>query len=181
MKRAVVLAVVLAVVFSTMAFAGPLNEKIDRLKQTNQERERTYYPRDMNPVLISVQGGPPVLLGSLISYNINEMFAVGVFGGAFMPGVVAGFDFKWYILPTTFSPYVGTGIEYVGAAMQYSLVAGHLEAGVDLALDNGFCVNLGIGYMRSFSEATGTFKTAWGDTANKVDWFMVQAGLGFRM
>lgn len=185
MRKITVLTLVFAfVVGSAAVFAGTLTEKVDKLIATNQTKERTYYPRDARPTLISLHLGLPYSFGGTISYNIDPSIAIGIGLGALAPGFVAGVDFKWYILPTAFTPYVGGGIDYALASIDskfVGLTCGHLQGGIDYAFDNGFNINIGLAWLRSFAEADGQFKTLWGNTSSKIDAVNIQFGLGYRI
>ncbi len=185
MKKITVLALVFAFALGTASlFAATLTEKVDKLIATNQTKERTYYPRDARPTLINLHIGLPYTLGGTVSYNIDPAISIGIGLGALAPGFIAGVDVKWYIMPTSFTPYVGGGIDYALAYVDSEfagLTCFHAEGGIDYAFDNGFNINLGIAWLRSFAEATGTFSTAWGNDAKKIDTWNIQFGLGYRI
>ena len=185
MRKISVLALVFAFALgSASLFAGTLTEKVDKLIATNQTKERTYYPRDAKPVLFNLHLGLPYSFGGTVSYNIDPSIAIGIGLGALAPGFITGVDVKWYIMPTYFTPYVGGGIDYALAYIDSEfagLTCGHLEGGIDYAFDNGFNINIGIAWLRSFAEATGTFSTVWGNAATKIDALNIQFGLGYRI
>jgi len=180
MKKGVMFLLVFVMLFSSLSFAGRLTEKVDKLMETNQDRERTYYPRDAQPNNISILGGPPLLNGVAISHNINEMIALGVGAGAFWPGFVADLFTRVYILPTSFSPYVGGGLSYVTSLGTDSLVCFHVEGGLDYVLENGINLFVGFSWLKSFAETSGTFDVAWGSTLSDINFPMIQGGLGYR-
>jgi len=189
MKKTLFLVLALAVAVSGFAgvtenaeggFKASLTEKVDNLIATNQKRlERTYYPRDSKPNYIGINFGYPYMAGVNYSYNINEMFAIGIGGGTYFPGYAAGVDFKYYILPTTVAPYVGAGLNFIGT-QEKGDAAVNAAVGVDFALDMGMCLNLGAVYMRSFNEDAPEFGTAWGDTKKGFNSLGIQFGLGTR-
>ena len=179
MKKFVIILMVLSLSAGSALFAG-VTEKVEKLMDTNQSRERTYYPRDMKPNLVKAHFGYPYMAGATYSYNIDQMFAVGIGAGAYFPGVSAGINFTMYPLPNIVSPYIGAGISYLGTAFQSSVFAANAEAGIDFALDNGFCINLGIVYLISFAESEETFGTAWGDTKTEFNDLGIQMGAGVR-
>lgn len=177
MRKIAVLAVAFAVVFSSMAFAGVM-EKVEKLIDTNQTRfERTYNLRDMRPYQVSVKLGLPLMTGVGISYNINEMIAIGAGIGSALPGVSADLNATWYILPTTIAPYVTGGIVYY-TDLTSNIIAAEVSGGVDVCLDNGFGLNLGIVWVKSIITPGTIFKTAaWNGEVNALS---IQGGLNYR-
>ncbi len=179
MKRVILAVLVLLVAFGSTLQAR-VTEKVEKLIGTNQERERTYYPRDKNPNLIKGHFGYPYMAGATYTYNIDPMWAVGVGAGAFFPGIAMGMHLVVYPLPNIVSPYIGLGVTYLGVAFESGTFAAHGEAGVDFALDNGLNFNIGAVYMASFAESEETFGTAWGDTKNQLNDLGIQMGVGVR-
>ncbi|MCE5300662.1 MAG: hypothetical protein LLG37_07310 [Spirochaetia bacterium] len=179
MRKIAVFAFVLSFLSVSSLFAfGELTEKVEKLVDTNQKNlERTYYPRDQKPNQFSLKFGPGLLAGVAYSYNLNHFFAVGFGAGTIAPGLSADMLFTAYLMPTTVAPYVSAGVVYYGDFVR-NVVSGELGAGVDVALDNGFGVNLGVGYVRSFADTGRPFDNvvAYDD----VNWFNVQGGLNYR-
>ncbi len=161
-------------------FKATLTEKVDNLIATNQKRlERTYYPRDSKPNYAGINFGYPYMAGINYSYNLNEMFALGVGAGAYFPGYALGVDFKYFVMPTTIAPYVGAGLAFVGSQTKGD-AAVNVAAGVDFALETGICINIGAVYMKSFNENAPEFGTVWGDTKKGFNSLGIQAGFGVR-
>jgi outer membrane protein W len=159
-------------------FKGSVTDKVEKLMATNQDAERTYYPRDMRPNDLAIVGGMPLIAGVAYGYNINPNFQIALGAGAFFPGITADLSVKWFFMPTTITPYIAAGMTYVGA-LDKTVMAGHFDAGVDVALENALGINLGMVYMRSFSDMADPFKTAWGET-NKIDNLGLQGGIHIR-
>jgi hypothetical protein len=190
MKKVILFVLGSLMVISTIAYAGvtenaeggftgSVTGKVDKLMATNQDAVRTYYPRDIHPNEFSIRGGFPLILGASYGYNINSYFQIGVGAGSFVPGITGDIFMKYYVLPSTITPYLGAGVTYVGFSSSGNIMAGHVEAGIDAALENGFGINLGLVYMKSFSDVTNPFDTYWGKTT-KIDNAGLQAGLNFR-
>ena len=181
MKKTVVLALVLSLVSGVSAFGfGELTDKVEKLIDSNQSNlERSYAPRDKRPNQISLKYGTALLSGIGYSYNLNQMFAVGVGVGSIFPGLSADMLFTAYLMPTTIAPYVSAGVVYYGNFTQ-NIVAGEVAAGIDFALDNGFGINLGLGWVRSFADTTGA-PFANITSNNSVNWVNLQLGLNFRL
>jgi opacity protein-like surface antigen len=181
MKKLLTFALAFSILASPVLFAGKITEKVEKLMETNQTRyERTYYPRDMKPNYLALSVGYPYMSGINYSYNINEIFSIGLGAGSYFPGLALGLHATVYPLATIISPYVGGGITYIGLLPTTGTVAAHGEAGIDIALENGLNFNLGAVYLISFSEATSTFGTLWEEQKNKFNNISMQAGLGFR-
>ena len=181
MKKILVVLAVLSLVFGSSVFGfGELTGKVEKLIDSNQANlERTYSPRDKRPNQLSLKGGISLLTGIGYSYNLNEMFAIGAGIGTIMPGLSADVLFTAYLMPTTIAPYVSAGIVYYGNFSQ-NIVAGEIAAGVDFALDNGFGLNLGLGWVRSIADTTGApFSNITQN--NSVNWLNFQGGLNIRM
>ncbi len=182
MRKVILLILVVVLFFSVSAvFAGKMTEKEQKLIATSQEnQERTYYPRDLRPSLINLHFGYPYMAGATFSYNLNSMFAVGVGAGAYFPGIAGGIHTNIYFLPSTVSPYLSGGIVFLGTALQSMVFGATAAAGVDFALNNGLCINLGAVYIVTFAESESTFGTAWGKTAHNFNDLGIQMGLGIR-
>jgi opacity protein-like surface antigen len=177
MRKIAVLALVFAVVFSSMAFAS-VTEKEQKLIASTQTRfERTNNLRDMRPNQLMIEMGPPFYLGLSYSYNLNEMFAIKAGAGSTMPGLSAALEVVCYILQTPIAPYAEGGIVYYGNFTD-SIIGGTVGAGVDIALDNAMVFKLGIDWVKSISNSGAPFKSASFDAS--VNWFMINGGLGYR-
>jgi hypothetical protein len=178
MRKIAVLTMAFAVAFGSMAFAGSLTDKVDKLISTNQTRlERSYNLRDMRPYQVSLKLGPPLFAGAAISYNINEMFAFEVGAGTIAPGLAADLGLVIYILPTTIAPYAAGGIVYY-TDLHENLIAFNVGAGVDVALDNAFGIQLGLDWVKSISNAGAPFKSAVFN--DDVNWFNISGGVSYR-
>lgn len=182
MKKVILLVLIVVLCFgSSLIFAGKMTDKEQKLIATSQENEeRTYYPRDLRPTLLNLHFGYPYMAGATFSYNLNPMFAIGVGAGAYFPGIAGGIHTTVYILPSTVTPYLTGGIVFLGTALQSMVFGASLAAGVDFALNNGFCINLGAVYIVTFAESESTFGTAWGKTAHNFNDLGIQMGLGLR-
>jgi hypothetical protein len=180
MRKIAVLALVFAVVMgSSMAFAGSLTDKVDKLIDTNQTRlERSYNLRDMRPNQLSIELGPPLFVGAAYSYNINEMFAFKVGAGTTAPGLAADLGIVVYILPSTIAPYATGGIVYYTDLTQ-NIIALNVGAGVDVQLDNAFGIQLGLDWVKSITNAGAPFHTA--SFNDSVNWLNISGGISFRM
>jgi hypothetical protein len=179
MKKIFVLLVVLSVMFvsSIMAF-GELTAKVDNLIGTNQANlERTYYPRDSRPNELLLTFGPPFCTGLEYSYNVIPALAVYAGLGNTYPGLSAGLGVTYYILSTTFAPYVKGGIMYYGN-LNGNIDAATIGAGVDVALDNSMVIRLGLDWVKSVSSSGAPFQSFVynGD----INWFSLSGGIGFR-
>jgi hypothetical protein len=179
MKKFLALFVVLSVAFvsSVMAF-GELTAKVDNLISTNQANlERTYYPRDQRPNELMLTFGPPFCTGIEYSYNVIPALAVDLGLGNTYPGLAAGMGVAYYILPTTFTPYLKAGIMYYGNFTQ-NIDAATIGGGVDVALDNGLVLRLGLDWVKSLANAGAPFQTIVynGD----INWLNISGGIGFR-
>ena len=179
MKKFLLLSVVLSIAFvsSIMAF-GELTAKVDNLISTNQANlERTYYPRDSRPNELLLTFGPPFCTGLEYSYNVMPALAIDAGIGNTYPGLSAGLGVIYYILPTTFAPYVKGGIMYYGNFTE-NIDAATIGAGVDVALDNSMVIRLGLDWVKSLSNAGAPFQTIVynGD----INWFNISCGVGFR-
>jgi hypothetical protein len=181
MKRILTVFTALTLVFGLSVFSyGDVTSKVEKLIDSNQSNlDRTYAPRDKRPNQISLQYGTALLTGFSYSYNLNEMLAVGVGVGSIYPGLSADLHLTAYLLPTTIAPYVSAGVVYYGTFTE-NIEAGELAAGVDFALDNGFGVNLGLGWVRSFADTSGApFENI---TQNdSINWISLQLGLNYRL
>ncbi len=179
MKKASVLALVFTLLFSSMAFCGTLTDKESKLIASGQTRfERTYNLRDMRPNQFSLKLGLPLMTGVGYSYNINEAFAIGGGIGTVLPGLSADLNVTWYILPTTVAPYVTGGIVYY-TNLTDNIIAGEVSGGVDVCLDNGLGLNLGLVWVKSVITPGTIFRTAaWN---NEINTFSIQGGLNIRM
>jgi hypothetical protein len=178
MRKLTVLAVVFALVFSSMAFAGSLSDKEKKLIDSVQTRfERTSNLRDMRPYQISLKLGPPLFIGGAISYNINEMFALEVGAGTTAPGLAATLGLVAYILPTTVAPYASGGIVYY-TNLTENIIAFNVGGGVDVQLDNAIGLQLGVNWTKSITNAGAPFQTIVfnGD----VNWFNITGGVSYR-
>jgi hypothetical protein len=60
------------------------------------------------------------------------------------------------------------------------VVAGSIDAGVDVALDMGVCLNVGLVYISSFSQHAGSFSTTWGRTQDQFNDAGLEIGIGYR-
>jgi hypothetical protein len=180
MRRIAVLALVLAVGFSSMGFAGSLTDKEQGLIASGKDQtrfERSYNLRDMRPNQLTIELGPPLYLGASYSYNINQMFAIGIGAGSIMPGLSADMGVTCYILPTTIAPYAVAGIVYYGNFTK-NIIAANVGGGVDVALDNAMGLKLGIDWVKSLSNAGAPFQTAVFN--GEVNWFNISGGLDIR-
>lgn len=178
MKKLVVLAVVFALVFSSMAFAGPLLDKEKKLIESTQTNfERSNNLRDMRPTQFSLKLGPPLFVGAAIGYNINPMFAIEVGAGTTAPGLAAELGVVVYILPTTIAPYAAGGIVYYTNLID-NIIAFNVGAGVDVQLDNAFGIQLGLDWTKSLTNAGAPFQTIVfnGD----VNWLNITGGVSYR-
>lgn len=182
MKKAIVLVLVVLLCFTSSAvFAGKMTEKEQKLISTSQENEeRTYYPRDLKPSLFNLHFGYPYMAGATFSYNLNSMFAIGVGTGAYFPGLAGGMHMNVYFLPTVVTPYLSGGVVFLGTALQSMVFGATAAAGVDFALNSGICINLGAVYIVTFAESESTFGTAWGATKNNFNDLGIQMGIGIR-
>lgn len=180
MKKTVVLALVLSLAFGVSAFGfGELTDKVERLIDSSQSNlERTYAPRDMRPSQLSLKLGPPLALGIEYSYNLNSMFALQVGAGTTIPGFSADMGLIAYLLPTTFTPYVSAGVNYYGNFIQ-NLIGFNIGVGLDVALDNGFGVSLGVDWVKSLSNAGAPFQNIIYNSES-INWFNVSGGLNIR-
>jgi hypothetical protein len=181
MRRIAVLALVLAVGFSSMGFAGSLTDKEQGLIASGKDQtrfERSYNLRDMRPNQFTIELGPPLYAGVSYSYNINQMFAIGIGAGSLMPGLSADMGVTCYILPTTIAPYATAGVVYYGDLTR-NIIAANVGAGVDVAIDNGMGLKLGIDWVRSVSNAGKPFQTAVFNSV-EVNWFNISGGLDIR-
>ncbi len=177
MKKSLILIMSFLIVLSNLIFAGKITEKVEKLIETNQTRyERTYYPRDLRPNLVMLSIGFPYMAGVSYSYNINEMFAVGAGAGSYFPGAAFGLNFTFYPFGTTVSPFGGAGVTYIIPG----LVAVNLDAGIDIALENGMVFNLGGVYIISFTNTDNAIGTLWGVPKNKLNDLGIKGGIGFR-
>ena len=180
MKRFLVVFTLLMLAFGTSVLAfGELTGKVDKLIASNQSNlERTYAPRDMRPSQFSIKFGPPYALGVEYSYNMNSMFAFQVGAGSTIPGFAAGVGITAYLMPTTIAPYVTAGLDYYGNFTQ-NLIGFNVGAGVDVALENGFGISIGVDWVRSLSTTGAPFQNMVynGDIIN---WFNATGGLNFR-
>lgn len=175
-KTAIFLA--LSLVFGAAAYCS-VTEKVDKLIATNQANlERTYAPRDMRPNQLSLKLGPPLFLGAEYSYNVMPSLAVNAGVGWIAPGTSTDLGFTYYILPSTFTPYVSAGVNYFGDFSR-NVIAGNIGAGVDVALDNALTLQLGIDWVKSLSDSQKPFdNTVW--SGNNVNWFSIDGGIGYR-
>lgn len=177
MKKILVFILCVMIVFSNLIFAGKITEKVEKLIETNQTRyERTYYPRDLRPNLLSLSIGFPYMAGISYSYNINEMFAVGAGAGAYFPGAAFGLNFTFYPFGTTVSPFGGAGITYIIPG----LVTANVDLGIDVALETGIVLNLAGVYIISFTETDNAVGTLWGVPKKKLNDLGIKGGIGFR-
>lgn len=180
MKRFIAVFAVLTLALGNFLFGfGELTGKVDKLIESNQsDLERTYAPRDLRPSQFSIKLGPPLALGVEYSYNMNSMFALKAGAGSTIPGFAADMGVIVYLLPTTIAPYVSAGIDYYGNFTQ-NLLGVNVGVGVDVALENGFGISLGIDWVRSLSNAGAPFQNMVynGDVIN---WFNATGGLNFR-
>jgi len=178
MKKTVFLALVFAVVMSSMAYAGSLTDKVDQLIDTNQTRlERTYNLRDMHPNQFALRFGPPLGFGLEYSYNMNQTLAI-VIGAGSAGGFDADLGVNWYVLNTPVAPVVSAGVADVANA-----VCIHVGAGVDVQLDNAFGIQLGLDWTKSVANSSasgsGSFQTfSYSDAANVL---FLNGGVSFRM
>jgi len=179
MKKTALLALAFAVLICPVVYAGPLTDKESKLIASGQTRfERTYNLRDMRPNQFSLKLGLPLMTGVGYSYNINEAFAIGGGIGTVLPGLSADLNVTWYIMPTTVAPYVTGGIVYY-SNLTDNIIAGEVSGGVDVCLDNGLGLNLGLVWVKSVITPGTIFKTAaWN---NEVNTFSIQGGLNIRM
>jgi len=179
MKKVLMLFIVLSVAFASSLLAfGELTAKVDNLISTNQaDLERTYYPRDQRPNELLITFGPPFCTGLEYSYNFIKNMAVYAGVGNTYPGLSAGLGVIYYILPTTFTPYVKGGIMYYGNFTD-NIDAATIGAGLDIALDNSMVLRLGLDWVKSLSDAGAPFKTIVynGD----INWLNISCGIGYR-
>ncbi|HPD18518.1 MAG TPA: hypothetical protein PLF61_02515 [Candidatus Goldiibacteriota bacterium] len=182
MKKIILLVMIVVFCFTSgPVFAGKMTDKEQKLIATSQEnQERTYYPRDLRPSLINLHFGYPYMTGATFSYNINSMFAIGAGVGAYYPGMAGGIHMNVYFLPTTVSLYLSAGVVVLGTAFDSTIFGASGAAGVDFALNNGLCINLGAVYIVSFAESESSFGTAWGGTKNNFNDLGIQMGIGMR-
>jgi len=179
MKKIIAILLVMSFAFGALSF-GNVTDKVDKLIATNQANlERTYYPRDMRPNQLAVQLGAPLYLGAEYTYNMMPSLGVQLGIGSLITGVSTNVGLIYYILPTTFTPYVNGGINYYGD-FSHSVIAGNIGAGVDIALDNALTIQLGVDWVKSISNTDAPFQNTVWNTTN-VNWVTISAGLGFRM
>jgi hypothetical protein len=180
MKKFLIVFAVSALVLGSSALVfGDVTSKVEKLIDSNQSNlERTYAPRDMRPNQISIKFGPPLALGVEYSYNMNSMFAIEIGAGSTIPGFSAGAGITAYLMPTTIAPYVTAGVDYYGNFTQ-NLLGVNLGAGVDVALENGFGINLGVDWVKSLSNAGAPFQNMVYNS-DSINWFNVSCGLNLR-
>ncbi len=177
MRKILAILLVLSLAFTAVGFCG-VSEKVEKLIGTNQANlERTYYPRDQRPNQLAIKLGPPLFLGVEYTYNVMPALGVNVGVGTLVPGFSADLGVIYYILPTTFTPYLRGGICYLGNFTQ-NIIAANLGAGLDIALDNTIALQIGVDWAKSLSNAGAPFQNAVynGD----VNWFNISGGVGFR-
>lgn len=180
MKKLIVVFVVSVFVLGMSVFAfGDVSSKVDNLIASNQSNlERTYAPRDMRPNQISIKFGPPLALGLEYSYNMNSLLAFQIGAGSTIPGFSAGMGLTAYLLPTTIAPYVTGGLDYYGNFTQ-NLIGFNLGVGLDVALDNGFGINIGVDWVKSISNAGSPFQNIVYNSTS-INWFNASCGLNLR-
>jgi outer membrane protein W len=177
MKKFLAVFLVVSLVFGAVAFCG-VTDKVEKLISTNQSNlERTYYPRDQRPNQLAIKVGPPLFLGAEYSYNIMPALAINLGVGTLAPGMATDLGLTYYILPTTFSPYVTAGINYYGDFTR-SITAGNIGVGVDVALDNTMTIQLGLDWVKSIADTGAPFKNAV--FSGDVNWFNITGGIGYR-
>ncbi|MEI7542283.1 MAG: hypothetical protein WCJ94_03405 [bacterium] len=180
MKKILIAFVVLTLALgSSVVLFGGVTDKVEKLIASNQTNfERSYAPRDMRPNQLSIKFGPPLALGLGYSYNLNSVFAIEVGAGSTIPGFTAGMGLTAYLMPTIIAPYLTAGIDYYGNFTQ-NLIGFNIGAGVDVALDNGFGVNLGIDWVKSISSAGAAFQNLVYNS-DSISWFSASGGLNYR-
>jgi len=181
MKKALVFVLCAAILFASAAFAGKVSDKVDKMMSTDQQRyEKTYYPRDMMSSQISIKLGYPLVAGVGFSKNINEMFAIGIGAGSSLPGIAADLNFTYYILPTSFTPYVTVGAVCYGLTEKPLFTVGaEVAGGIDYVFDGGFGVNIGACWVKTFDSAASPFATYVGDSTD-INKLGLTAGLNMR-
>lgn len=178
-KFLTVFAVSALVLGSSALIFGDVTSKVEKLIDSNQSNlERTYAPRDMRPNQISIKFGPPLALGLEYSYNMNSLLAFQIGVGSTIPGFSAGMGLTAYLLPTTIAPYVTGGIDYYGNFIQ-NLIGFNIGVGLDVALDNGFGINIGVDWVKSISNAGAPFQNIVYKSTS-INWFNIAGGLNLR-
>ncbi|MFP4467138.1 MAG: hypothetical protein ACLFP1_08810 [Candidatus Goldiibacteriota bacterium] len=158
-------------------YTGKVTSKVEKLKATNTDREKTYYPRDMRDNQFSVRLGLPLVAGVGYSKNINPNVAIGVGVGTTFPWLAADMNVTWYILPYNFTPYITGGVVYYGGR-DMNLIALEAAGGVDYIFENGIGLNLGLCWVKSLTTSPTPFETAvFTDEINALN---LQGGLNFR-